>query len=67
MPTKIAMNGMSIFKSAGEAARIVRKHITQMATGNQAAIKKITVHLFIGRKTKTRVIIAIDMAYIENI
>lgn len=62
IPIKIAMNGMSIFRRAGEAARIVKKQITQMATGNQAAIKKITIHLLICRsQIKTMVMTASTM------
>jgi hypothetical protein len=62
MPTKIAMKGKMSFKTAGEVTKIKRKHTTQMATGNQAAIKKITVHLVIGRKTRTRVMTATTIA-----
>lgn len=58
IPTKIAINGTGIFKRVGETARINKKDITQMATCNQAIIKKITTHLFIGRKVKTMVMIA---------
>lgn len=62
IPTKIAIKGARHFNNVGEAARIRRKEITQMATGNQAAINKITTHLFMGRKIKTRVMIASTMA-----
>ena len=63
MPAKIARNGIRSFKASGEATKLKRKHTTQMATGNQAAIKKITVHLFIDRrKIKTRVMMASTIA-----
>jgi retron-type reverse transcriptase len=63
MPTKIAIKGKMSFKTAGEVTNIKRKHTTQMATGNQAAIKKIIVHLFIDRrKIKTRVMMASTIA-----
>ena len=58
MPTKIAIKGISNFNRVGETARIKRNDITQMTTGNQAAIKKNTIHLFIGRKIKTAVMTA---------
>jgi hypothetical protein len=57
-PAKIAINGTSIFRRVGEAVRMKRNDITQIATGNQAAIKKNTIHLFIGRKIKTMVMTA---------
>lgn len=62
MPTKIAMKGKMSFKTAGEVTKIKRKPITQIATGSQTAIKKITVHLVIGRKTRTRVMTATTIA-----
>ena len=59
----MAINGASIFKRAGEAARIIKKQITQTATGNQAMIKKITTHLLIDRrKIRTMVMTASTIA-----